>query len=227
MFRQALILVAGDTDCESLHDGWLLQPVNAVSSLVFSVAGIAVMAWARRTDGHERMLRTVFGAAMIATGVGSFLFHGFDSSLAQFLHDITFLVTIWILAVINVTEMQRRSRYFGWGIVGVGALVFSVALLIGPQITNILTIVVSAALVGADIVLHRRGSERTMWYWAALAAMLLAIAAFLLGRSSGPLCDPDAIFQGHAAWHVLAAIAITSYFVATSDARIQSQAGSP
>jgi predicted membrane channel-forming protein YqfA (hemolysin III family) len=201
--------------------------VNAVSSFAFLIAGIAVMTWARRTDGHERTLRTVFGVAMIATGVGSFLFHGFDSSVAQFLHDITFLVTIWILAVINVTEMQRRSRYFGWGVVGVGALVFSVALLIGPQITNILTVVVSAALVGADIVLHRRGSVRTMWYWAALVAMLLAIAAFLLGRSSGPLCDPASIFQGHAAWHLLAAIAVTSYFVATSDARIQSQAGSP
>jgi hypothetical protein len=227
MFRQALILVAGDTDCETIHDGWLLQPVNALSSLVFSVAGVAVIAWARRTEGHERTLRTIFGVAMIATGVGSFLFHGFDSSLAQFLHDITFLVTIWILAVINVTEMQRRSRYFGWGIVGVGAGVFSVVLLIGPQITNILTIIVIAALVGADIVLHRRGSVRTMWYWAALAAMVLAIAAFLLGRSSGPLCDPDSIFQGHAAWHVLAAIAVTSYFVATSDARIKSQAGTP
>jgi hypothetical protein len=225
MFRQALILVAGDTDCESFHDGWLLQPVSAVSSLVFSVAGIAVMVWARRAEGHERMLRTIFGVAMIATGVGSFLFHGFDSSVAQFLHDITFLVTIWILAVINVTEMQRRSRYFGWGTVGVGTVVFSLALLIGPQITNLLTIVVSVALVGADIVLHRRGSARPVWYWAALAAMVLAIVAFLLGRSSGPLCDPDAILQGHAAWHVFAAIALTSYFVATSDARIESQGG--
>jgi hypothetical protein len=225
MLQQALIRAAGDTDCESFHDGWLLQPVNAVSSLVFSVAGLAVMVWARRVEGHERMLRTIFGVAMIATGVGSFLFHGFDSPVAQFLHDVTFLVTIWILAVINVTEMRGWSRQVGWGIVGVGAAVFSVALLVGPQITNLLTIIVSVALVGADIVPHRRGSARPIWYWAALAAMVLAIAAFLLGRSSGPLCDPDAILQGHAAWHVFAAIALTSYFVATSDARIESQGG--
>lgn len=225
MFRLALILVAGDTDCESIHDGWLLQPVNAVSSLVFSVAGVAMMVWARRTEGHERTLRTVFGVAMIATGVGSFLFHGFDSPVAQFLHDITFLVTIWLLAVINIAEMKRWSRPVGWGIVVLGAGLFSVALLISPQITNVLTVAVSAALVGADIVLHRRGSARAMWYWAALAAMVLAIVAFVVGRSSGPLCDPDALIQGHAVWHALAAIAVTSYFVATSDARIQSQAG--
>jgi hypothetical protein len=203
----------------------LLQPVNAVSSLVFSVAGLAVMVWARRAEGHERTLRTIFGVAMIATGAGSFLFHGFDSSLTQFLHDVTFLVTIWILAVINVTEMRRWSRKVGWGIVGMGAAVFSVALLIGPQITNLLTIIVSVALVGADIVLHRRRSQRSIWYWAALAAMLLAIAAFLIGRSSGPFCDPDATLQGHSVWHVFAAIALTSYFVATSDARLESHGG--
>lgn len=225
MFRQGLIRAAGDTDCEYFHDGWLLQPVNAISSLAFSVAGFAVVAWARRTEGHERALRMVFGGAMVATGVGSFLFHGFDSAVAQFLHDVTFLVTIWILAVINVTEMQQRSRRIGWGIVGTGAGVFSLALLIGPQITNLLTVVVSAALIGADIVLHRRGMARTMWYWPALTAMVLAIAAFVLGRSTGPLCDPDSILQGHAAWHVLAAIAVTAYFVATSAARIQGQAG--
>jgi hypothetical protein len=220
MVRQALILAAGDTDCEAIGDGWLLQPVNALSSLIFSAAGLAMMIWANRVDGHERTLRTVFGAAMIATGVGSFLFHGFDSGVAQFLHDITFLVTIWILAVINVSEMRDWPRQVGWGIVAVGAGVFSVALLIGPQITNLLTVVVTVALVGADIVAYRRGSARTRWYWVALVAMLLAVGAFVLGRSGGLLCDPASVLQGHAAWHALSAIAITAYFVATSDARV-------
>ena len=95
MFGLALILAAGDTDCEVYSNGWLLQPVNALSSLLFSVAGIVIVAWALRVEGHERTLRTIFGLAMVATGIGSFLFHGFDSAIAQFLHDITFLVTIY------------------------------------------------------------------------------------------------------------------------------------
>ena len=227
MFGQALITAAGDTDCEAFGGGWLLQPVNALSSLAFSAAGIVIVAWARRVEGHERTLRTIFGVAMVATGIGSFLFHGFDSAIAQFLHDITFLVTIWILAVINVSEMQGWSRQVGWGTVGVGAAAFSVTLMVGPQMTNLLTIIVGVALVWADIDLHRRGSARSMWYWAALGFMLLAIAAFVLGRTAGPLCDPVSVLQGHAAWHALSAIAITAYFVATSDARMAARASTP
>ena len=227
MFRQALIVAAGDTDCEAFSDGWLLQPVNAVSSLIFSAAGIVIVAWARSVEGHERTLRTIFGIAMVATGIGSFLFHGFDSAIAQFLHDITFLVTIWMLAVINVSEMRGWSREVGWGTVGVGAAAFSVTLMVGPQATNLLTIIVSVALVWADIGLHRRGSARSLWYWAALGFMVLAIAVFALGRTSGPLCDPASILQGHAAWHALSAIAITSYFVATSDVRMAARARTP
>lgn len=215
----AEILAAGGTDCEVFSDGWLLQPVNAMSSLAFSLAGALVIAWARRAEGHERTLRVIVGLSMVMTGLGSFLFHGFDSPVAQFLHDITFLVTIWILAVINVSETRRWSRHVGWGTVGIGAVAFSVALVIGPRITNVLTLVVAVVLVAADLTLHRDGSVRTSWYWISLVAMILAIAAFVLGRTSGPLCDPSSLLQGHGVWHVLSAIAITTYFLATSRAR--------
>jgi hypothetical protein len=226
MLGISLIVAAGDTDCEAFTDGWLLQPVNAFSSLVFSVAGIVIMGWAYRVEGHERRLRTIFGLAMAATGLGSFLFHGFDSSVAQFLHDITFLVTIWILSVINVSELRRWSRPVGWGIVGIGTALFAITLVIGPFATNILAVVVTAALVGSDIVLHRNGAARNVWYWTALTAMVFAIAAFVVGRSSGPLCDPDSLLQGHAAWHVLSAFSVTAYFVATSEARTHRTANS-
>jgi hypothetical protein len=227
MLSDSLILTAGDTDCEAFHDGWLLQPVNAWSSLAFAVAGIGVMAWAQRVEGHERLLRIIFGLVMIATGVGSFLFHGFDSSIAQFLHDITFLTAIWVLAMINLSEIRRWLRPVGWGVVSVGVGVFSIALLVGPQLTNLLTIVVTIALVAADIAHHRRVPAPSVWYWVSLGAMVLAVAAFVLGRTSGPLCDPDSFFQGHASWHKLSAAAISAYFVATSEARSREVAGSP
>jgi hypothetical protein len=227
MLRNALILTAGDTDCEAFHDGWLLQPVNAWSSLAFAVAGIGVMAWARRVEGHERSLRIIFGLVMIATGIGSFLFHGFDSSIAQFLHDITFLTAIWILAMINLSEIRQWVRPVGWGLVSVGVAVFSVALFVGPQLTNFLTVVVTIALVAADVAHHRRVPAPSAWYWVSLGAMVLAVTAFVLGRTSGPLCDPGSPVQWHGAWHVLSAAAILAYFVATSEARSREVTGSP
>jgi hypothetical protein len=38
----------GESDCECVHDGWLAQPVNALSSLTYTAAGIALALRARR-----------------------------------------------------------------------------------------------------------------------------------------------------------------------------------
>lgn len=162
----------------------------------------------------------MFGTAMFLTGIGSLLFHGYEGSFAQFSHDITFLVTIWMLAAINVAEVREWKRSVGWGIVGIGAAVFTVALLIGPGITNVITAVVAVALVASDLILERRGGiVRPVWF-ASLVAMALAMIFFLLGRTGSGTCDPTSWFQGHGLWHVFSAIALTLYFVATSNARL-------
>jgi hypothetical protein len=219
VFWQSTILAAGQGDCESLDSGVLLQPVNAVSSLAFTVVGLAIVWWARKAHGHERILRIVFGTVMVATGFGSFGFHGFDHPLAQFSHDITFLALVWMLATINVAEVLGWSRKTGWMVVGFGVALLSAVLAVGPTVTNILTVVVTAALIGSDVVLERRGGIARPWWIASLVAMAIAVAAFILGRTGAPLCDPDSVFQGHALWHLFAAAAIGMYFVATSSAR--------
>ena len=52
-----MILALGETDCEQVGAGWLAQPVNALTSLVFSVIGVAVIGWARGVAGIERRLK--------------------------------------------------------------------------------------------------------------------------------------------------------------------------
>jgi hypothetical protein len=46
------LLAFGGSDCEALHEGWLGQPVNTVSSLAYVVAGAYVL----RTGGEVQML---------------------------------------------------------------------------------------------------------------------------------------------------------------------------
>jgi hypothetical protein len=194
--------------------------VNAVSSLAFALSGFGILLWATRATGHERLLRIIFGTAMIATGIGSYLFHGYDNRFAQFAHDITFLVTIWILAVINVSEVRSWNRTVGWGVVGIGVAVFTVALVIGPGITNVITILVTVALVASDVTLERVGGISRLWWVASLVAMTVAVVFFLLGRTGGIFCDPEGLIQGHGLWHVMGALALTLYFIATSRSRL-------
>jgi hypothetical protein len=65
--------------------------------------------------------------------------------------------------------------------------------------------------------LLRRGG-RTAWprgsrvaYRLALAAAAAGAACWWLGRTGGPWCDPDSLLQGHAAWHVLTALALAGW----------------
>jgi hypothetical protein len=55
----------------------------------------------------------------------------------------------------------------------------------------------------------RRAAYRT-----ALAATAAGAACWWLGRTGGPLCDPDSLVQGHAAWHLLTAAALACWAAA-------------
>ena len=52
---------------------------------------------------------------------------------------------------------------------------------------------------------------RRVAYRLALAATAAGAAGWWLGRTGGPLCDPDSLLQGHAAWHLLTAAALAAW----------------
>jgi hypothetical protein len=216
----ALYQRIGESDCETIGSGVFAQPINALSSLSFSIIGLAAIWWATRVEGNERLVRIVFGVLMLLTGAGSVMFHGPQGPGSQFGHDIAFLITVWFVAVINGAEAYRWKRSVEWGTFVAGTIVLSVVLVLFPGLTNVLMVATVISLVVSDIVLHRRGRIRTRWYVVSLVTIAVAVAMFLLGRTGAPLCDPDSLFQGHGLWHLLAAISLGAYFVATSDTRI-------
>jgi hypothetical protein len=48
-------------------------------------------------------------------------------------------------------------------------------------------------------------------YRVALAATAAGAACWWAGRTASPLCNPDSLFQGHAAWHLLGAAALGAW----------------
>ena len=220
-FLTALADRLGESDCEAFSNGSLEQPVNAWSSLAFTLVGLLIVVSATRADGQERTLRAVFGALLIATGIGSFLFHGPQPTGARFLHDITFLAAVWFLAVMNLAAALSRPSATGWVAFGVGVGVMALLLSVFPDVTNVLTGITLAGLVLAGVALQRRGGINGWWFGIALAASVIAIALLVGGRSGSTWCDPGSVYQAHGGWHVFAAIALGAYFAATSRARLR------
>jgi phosphoglycerol transferase MdoB-like AlkP superfamily enzyme len=210
----------GETDCEVIRDGFLLQPVNAISSLAFSVVGLLIAASAVQAVGHERRVRVVFGALLVLTGVGSFLFHGPQNPGSHFLHDITFLATVWFLAVMNLNDTYGWWEGNGWVAWLGGTGVLGILLIVFPASTNLLTAGIIVALVITDIAIQRKGGIIGGWYVAALVALVIAVGLMIAGRTGSPLCDPDSGLQAHGGWHLFVAVALGSYFMAMSNVRV-------
>jgi hypothetical protein len=97
----------GCSDCERIRDGWLAQPVNALSSLAFVGAAGVVLA---RTWGLARDRRgevAGYGAMLALVGLGSVAFHGPQPPGARAMHDVPIPVLIGLAVG---TPLVRRRR---------------------------------------------------------------------------------------------------------------------
>ena len=173
-------------DCELLGAGFFGQPVNSVTTLALVVAGLVVVK-------HPR-LRWV-GAALIATGIGSFLFHGPMPAGNEWVHDVT--LSWLILTVAGLDESwEKWTRLPGLAAIGIA---FAIAPVAADPVAVVLTII---AMV---LVLRRNGLSATI-----APVALLAVVGILgqLGATGRPLCDPESLFQWHGLWHVGAAVGV-------------------
>ena len=200
----------GSSDCEELGTGWLVQPINALSSFSFVAVGMVVVA-ATFFRPVDRVRTTVYGACVAAIGVGSVVFHGPQPAGSQLAHDLPILVTAWFVVVQDarlVTDrVQCDLRWFA-----IGAAIAALAAVIEIGAVPPLTAAAVAAILVLEIVIARRGRRprpRIGGRWVAMTIVgvaALAVATWILGRTDSPFCDPDDVLQLHAAWHVLSAI---------------------
>jgi len=99
----------GAADCERIGQGLLAQPVNALSSLAFVVAGAWIVYRALDArDGRTRMI--LFGLGVAAVGVGSVLYHGPQPAVAQSLHDGTIVIVVAMVGVLELVRAAGRLR---------------------------------------------------------------------------------------------------------------------
>jgi hypothetical protein len=98
------------------------------------------------------------------------------------------------------------------------------AMAVAPDVGNAVAGVVGVGAVATEAYLYwtRRGAglTRRTVRWLAGIVVLFAVAGVinLLGRTDAPLCEPSSLFQGHALWHGLTAVAFALYgFVTFSD----------
>lgn len=165
--------------------------MNSLTTAAFVVGGLIVAV---------RTRHVWVGIATVATGIGSFLFHGPMPPYAEWAHDASLA---WLLLVLGSHGRSWESWSRTPGLLVIAAIVAV------PGTANPLAVALSA---GAIVLLLM--DERSL---ATLGPLVLLVTVAIIGRlgaTGGPLCDPNSVWQPHGLWHLGAATAITWWAVA-------------
>ncbi len=204
--RPASCLAGGSVPCfcETIRDGLLRQPVNALSSLAFCVGAVA--AWRRRhapaPGSPERRLLAAAGWCGLALAGGSLAYHAQLGFAGQVL-DLQGMYLVAVLLLVGALWRSGRLTPTGATCAGAGMLVvLTVTQLVAPDTRRWLFVVV---LVPGIVAEHRLVRPSAPLH-RAVALMALGYAAWLADARQW-WCLPESILQGHAVWHLLTAAA--------------------
>jgi hypothetical protein len=197
-------------DCEQVRSGLLAQPANAVSAAGYLVAG-GLLVWVcrRRAAPHRYWW---FAAAVAANGVGSGLYHGPGWPGSGWCHDVAAVVMPVFVAAdglggVRCWHDRTVTR------VGLTATAAAAAGRLAGPVTDLAMGTAVTAAVLAEAVVARRPGPRggRAGRVVVLATLAAGVAAYLLGRTGGPLCRPESLLQPHALWHLLTAAAMAAW----------------
>jgi hypothetical protein len=190
--------------CERLRDGLLAEPVSAVTSLAFVAAGLAVLA--ARGDRSHPTPRRWFGLLVLAVGVGSVIQHGPRPPGQDLAHDLPLVALLAFVLADCLADLTGRGPRAWWWLLPTAAAVPVIVL--APVAGDAAQGVLGALAVAAGLVRARLRAPRRPRLLTALLVLGVAAAVGTLTRAGMPLCQPDGLWQGHGAWHLLAAVAL-------------------
>jgi len=198
--------------CEASLCGWIRQPANTWSNLGFLIAGGLILFRARREDA--RHLRGL-GYIAIATGIGSAFFHASETLFGRFLDWAGMYLGASYMLSVNLRRWllwsRRRIQVVFWA-----SFLLLMALMVPPahrhpSVYYILETSFCCVILEVLLFVKHRRTTSYPWligYW---LTFLLAYGLWQLDVRR-ILCDPDNHWiSGHAAWHLLDALAL--YFL--------------
>jgi hypothetical protein len=188
--------------CELYRDtGFFGQPANSVTSLAFVVCGVAIAA-DRKRGLHRRVPYTLL---VIAVGAGSLVQHGPNPDWQAYAHDLPLATLLAYVAADAAADLLGREVSPAWWL-GVPVAMLPVVAA-GPTASSITQGGIAAVAIGLNLLRARR---RPRLRRALIGSTLILGVGALVGtigdRTS--LCQPGVLLQGHAFWHLMAALAL-------------------
>ena len=212
--------------CEAFRPGLIKQPANTWSNHGFIFGGL-LMAWqlanvqfkSNNSFTNGIFYGTVFSCLGVLLGPGSMAMHASGTDAGGFFD----MLSMYLVA--SFTLSYSMQRFFSWRpfhFVISFILLLTFCLWADKQPFHIIFgffgDTVFAVLVGLTISFEflntylRKMHHSKSWGYASLGFLITAFAIWGVSTTNGPLCNPDSLLQGHAAWHLLDAVAFYCLF---------------
>lgn len=188
--------------CELYRDaGFFGQPANSLTSLAFVVSGVAIAA-SRRPGRHRRL---PFAVLVIAVGAGSLVQHGPNPDWQAYAHDLPLATLLAYVAVDAAADLLGRKVSPAWWLTVPVAMLPVVAA--GPTASSVGQGGIAVAAIGLNLLRARRRPElRGTLIGSVIILGVGALVGTIGDRTS--ICRPEVFLQGHAFWHLMAALAL-------------------
>ncbi len=198
--------------CENPRTGaLLLQPANSWSSFGFVIVGVWIMlgAFANPPAALPRFAAAWFGLTAVIIGIGSVALHASLTLWGQFADVLgMYLLGAFTLAwaVLRWRDLSSRAAVALYALVAGGLIA---ALWLWPETRRWLFAVLLVIAIAVEYWLARprRDGVQPRLLLMGLAANTLAFAIWIADQTRS-LCAPHSLWQGHAAWHLLGAVAV-------------------
>jgi hypothetical protein len=211
--------------CEALQGGIFAQPVNTLSNVYYSLAGLFSLFMVGRDraprnlgTSHRTLVGSVLGWVALLLGIGSAAFHGTLSHWGGLLDNVAMNLLVSFVLVHDLTRLEGWSRKtFTLIYAAVNGVTTAVLLHDDSCSLGLFALLVLAAGLAECMVVcpawfpwtsHRVVGRRVPFLGGALATFAFAWGIWRLSDTGAALCASDSLLQGHALWHLLTAVTI-------------------
>lgn len=197
--------------CEETLCHVVSEPANTWSNLGYIISSIVLFLWAKKTKHNELKW---LAPGMFIMGAGSFYFHMSNFYISQVVDFIGMYFFVFWLLVLNLRKARiiKRNKQV---LVEVALIIIS-TLGVHYMYTNhmnfqsIVAIGVATILITEFITFKKSTKKRHYkYFWISMG--LMGVAQFFSQLDlKRIMCDPtEHVFQGHAIWHLIGAVALT------------------
>ena len=196
--------------CEESLCHWISEPANTYSNILFLILAFYILSQALRAKQKELIW---FAPAMFVIGMCSSLYHLSNNYLFQFFDFVgIYLFTLWALTL-NLRRLKLISSQHQ--IITMVTLVVIFSSLVHIMYLNnfyyqILIVLIALMIITTEFMCYIKNKGSSYRYL--LIGFLIIFIAQVFSQLDRyrVLCDSkNHFFQGHAIWHLLAAIGLT------------------